>query len=105
MSKSQWFTISVTPRTDLRAWYRGDDGATFPSDQTAVMLVQHRYPVANDGHRIPGSDWLDSRVVFADVDSTGWVAELSGNFAYLLPVGEQPEDAAEDIAKGVAADQ
>lgn len=88
MNDTDWFTETATPMPHLRAWFRVADGS-LTYDPIVLLLVQREYPAtANRGYlREPGSDWLDTRTVFAASNIDGEVMPVNdvGNFLGLFP--------------------
>jgi hypothetical protein len=60
--------------------------------------VQRRYPVDQYGHRVPGSQWSDTRALYHDADSDGEhgteqsLHEAAANFLCVLPIGQHPSE-------------
>jgi hypothetical protein len=93
IENTDWFIDSATPRPDLRAWYI-EDGEPITHDCAPVMAVERLYPVDRNGRRLPGAEWLDTRIEFLDMDGDGSTARAAdaANFYALLPASESAEE-------------
>ena len=76
--KTAWFTTSVSGEAPFYAIYDNCDDTV--TQHPLVYIIQHEYPIDSNYHKIPGSDWVDSRVILGDVN----------DYAESVPVSEFP---------------